>query len=559
MPEKSPGSNASSKPDYRSVDEIAKAKRLDPQWLRELGIEDIRGGGISIPYFPEEGEEPLFKKKRGIPRAPRFFYEPKGSKLRLYGLWRLDRCRRLGYAWLCEGESDTWALWAENLPALGLPGATGANAIHAEDLEGINDLCLPPDNDKAGQETFVDSVAKHLGAIGWSGYLWRVPVPSEFKDISEWRARDPTSFKEELNKAKERNRVWVEIKHHEHNGAARNGDGCKHSSRASHQSKPPPLVETFTAADLMRMTIPPPCWAVEEIIPEGLTILGGKPKLGKSWMALHVALAVSCGGIALGSIDVEAGDVLYLALEDTKRRLQSRIGRLLGPDEYPSDRLHLQHSWPRMGKGGLEALGEWIARHPDVRLIIIDTWVKFRPVRPGKSDSYEIDYADGTEVKELADKHGVSIIIIHHCRKLGSTDPVEEISGSVGLTGACDGVLVLRRERGQCDASLFVTGRDVDEVELALTFNKEHCLWQLVGDAESYRLSKQRTEILDLFADDDMELSPKQIEAMTGLKPETVRQRVSRMARDGQLIPTERGHYRRAPKPEPPNPFIDGD
>jgi hypothetical protein len=323
---------------------------------------------------------------------------------------------------------------------------------------------------------------------------------------------------------------------------------------------PPPAVETFTAADLMRMEIPPPRWAVDGVLPEGLTILAGKPKLGKSWLALHVALAISSGGVALGRIPVEAGDVLYLALEDTKRRLQSRIRKLLGPTESPSSRLTLANTWPRMDKGGLDLIAAWAEQHRQARAVIIDTWARFRPIRLGKGDNYDIDYADGTCVKAIADKYAIPFEAIHHCRKLGSDDPIEEISGSVGLTGACDGALVLRRERGQHDATLFVTGRDVDEAKLALSFDNDYCLWQLVGDADEHRVTKERADILKVFKDSTTELSAKEVVALTGLSESTVRQRLSRMARGEQLIVTRRGFYRRSPSTEEePNPFLDGD
>lgn len=329
----------------------------------------------------------------------------------------------------------------------------------------------------------------------------------------------------------------------------------------SHLDAPPkpeaPQVETFSAADLMSMEIPPMRWAVDGVLPEGVTILGGKPKLGKSWLALHLALAISSGGIALGRIDVERGDVLYLALEDTKRRLQSRIRRLLGATESPSPRLTLATKWPRMDKGGLDVIVAWAQERRQARAVIIDTWAKFKPVRLGRSDSYEIDYADGSCIKEVSDSLRLPFQVLHHCRKLGSTDPLEEISGSVGLTGACDGALVMRRERGQLDASLLVSGRDVEETELALVFDKDHCLWQLVGDAEDFRLSKERTRILDLFRDDDAELSPKQMEALTGRPGNAIRRLVAKMARDGQLTVTDRGRYRRAPEDAGgTNPFI---
>src|SRR5262249_10785231 len=116
----------------------------------------------------------------------------------------------------------------------------------------------------------------------------------------------------------------------------------------------PPQVETFTAAELMKMQLAKQRWAVAGVLPSGSTIGAGKPKLGKSWLALNVALAVAQGGVALGSIPVEAGDVLYLALEDTKRRLKDRLAKMLGTqDATPPERLTLTTACPRADKGGL--------------------------------------------------------------------------------------------------------------------------------------------------------------------------------------------------------------
>ena len=130
--------------------------------------------------------------------------------------------------------------------------------------------------------------------------------------------------------------------------------------------EPAPAVETFTAADLMRMQLPEPRWAVNGIIPEGLSLLAGKPKLGKSWLALNIALAVATGGTALGSIHVEQGDVLYLALEDTKKRLQGRLDKLLHRQNAAApERLTFATLWPRQDKGGLAALTEWLESHPE--------------------------------------------------------------------------------------------------------------------------------------------------------------------------------------------------
>jgi hypothetical protein len=192
----------------------------------------------------------------------------------------------------------------------------------------------------------------------------------------------------------------------------------------------------------------------------------------------------------------------------------------------------------------LQALDDWLAAHRGARLVILDTWGRWRPFRTAKTDSYQADYSDGAALKALADKHGVSILVIHHCRKLGAADALEEISGTVGLTGACDGACVLRRERGQHDATLVISGRDVDEQELALLFDRDNCLWQVVGDADDYRLGRERKEILDLFNEAE-ELSVKQVEALTGKSPTAIRHLLSRMAREGRLVVTARGKYRR--------------
>jgi RecA-family ATPase len=63
------------------------------------------------------------------------------------------------------------------------------------------------------------------------------------------------------------------------------------------------------AMELIAMKLAQPRWAVDDLIPEGLTVLAGRPKLGKSWLMLGVAIAVAAGRRALGQIDVTQGDV----------------------------------------------------------------------------------------------------------------------------------------------------------------------------------------------------------------------------------------------------------
>jgi RecA-family ATPase len=133
----------------------------------------------------------------------------------------------------------------------------------------------------------------------------------------------------------------------------------------------------FSAADLQGQVFPPINWIVPEILPEGLTILAGKPKLGKSWLALDMALAVAAGGAVLGR-ECEAGPVLYLALEDNQRRLQRRLSLIEPYLPWPSN-LELTTRWPRLDQGGQKAIRDWITTHENAKLVIVDTLAVVRP------------------------------------------------------------------------------------------------------------------------------------------------------------------------------------
>ena len=226
------------------------------------------------------------------------------------------------------------------------------------------------------------------------------------------------------------------------------------------------IPETVTAADLMATELPPVRWGVRGVLPEGVTLLAGKPKLGKSWLALGLCVAVAAGGVALGTRQVEQGDVLYLALEDNRRRLQKRLGKMLcGP---APEGLEIATAWPKLDEGGVEALGAWLGEHPEARLVAVDTLAKIRPRTRGQN-VYQDDYAALEELLPLAAEHEVAIVVVHHTRKMAAADPLDEISGSTGLTGGVDGVLVLKRDRGKADAVLHVDGRDIEEpAEFAL-------------------------------------------------------------------------------------------
>lgn len=301
--------------------------------------------------------------------------------------------------------------------------------------------------------------------------------------------------------------------------------------------------KTLTAAELLGLDLPPMRWSVPGLVPEGATLFVGKPKLGKSWLALDISIAVAIGGVALGTRPVEEGDVLYMALEDNRRRLRKRLEKLLAGGEAP-ERLHIATEWPRMNEGGEEALKRWLEAHPDACLVVVDILKRVRPRTPPNRGVYDADYEALEAMQRLAAAHGVAILVVHHTRKLAAADPVDEVSGSTGLSGGADGILVLKRDRGRADAYLHVTGREIEEeVELALRWDAELASWRLVGDAEQYRVSQERQDIVRVLEEAPEPMTPKEVAELLDKNPNAVKYLMWKMSKDSQLATVGKGRY----------------
>jgi nucleotide-binding universal stress UspA family protein len=296
----------------------------------------------------------------------------------------------------------------------------------------------------------------------------------------------------------------------------------------------------FTAADLMNADFPEPKWAVPGLVAEGLLV--GAPKFGKSWLCLGLAVAVSSGGRALGKIAVEQGAVLYAALEDPPRRLQNRINMVLGDSPVPDD-LHVITMLPRLPVVA-DFLAGWLDVHQNARLVIVDVLRKVRPLSDGKGNAYNEDYDTLALLKDLADKYGVAVVVVHHTRKMtDDADVLNEVSGSTGLTGAADAILIAKRARNTADAVLHLTGRDVTEREFGMKWDAGNCMWTLLDEPVALAtMGATRRTILTYLT--DLELStPQQIATGTGLKLNTVQVNVRRMVTDDQLDSDGEGRY----------------
>jgi hypothetical protein len=299
---------------------------------------------------------------------------------------------------------------------------------------------------------------------------------------------------------------------------------------------------SWTAAELMATDFPEPRWAVPGIVAEGVTVLAGPPKAGKSWLALGLGVAIASGGKALGVIDVDAGPALYLALEDTGRRLKTRLGKVLGGD-LPPETLTLATECPPLPSGGADLISGWLERHDGARLVVVDVLARVRGPASRDLSLYDADYRAVRLAKQVADRHRAAVVIVHHTRKASAADFLDEVSGTQGVAGAADSVLVLKRMRGKADAVLHVTGRDVEETSLALAFAADLGAWQMSDTpADEIMLGGTRAAILRHIREHEGE-RPKQIAEATGLDYATVRQTARRMADDGQLDTDGQGRY----------------
>ena len=240
-------------------------------------------------------------------------------------------------------------------------------------------------------------------------------------------------------------------------------------------------LETMTAEQLQSAPYSPVPFLVDELLPEGLHILAGAPKIGKSWLALWLCLCVAQGQ-PLWNFAVTQGEVLYLSLEDSYRRIQSRLFDLT--DDAPQT-LHFAILADTLKHGLEQQIEQFLTEHPATKLVVIDTLQRVRSTG-GDSNLYANDYQDVGLLKQLADKHHIAILLIHHLRKLHDDDPMNMISGSTGLSGAADSAFVLQKNaRSANAATLHCTGRDIPDRTLKLDLGEEDHVWKLLADSKT--------------------------------------------------------------------------
>lgn len=238
----------------------------------------------------------------------------------------------------------------------------------------------------------------------------------------------------------------------------------------------PNALETVSMMELYDTAYPPKLPIVDGLLYNGTYLFVGSPKIGKSFFMAQIGYHIS-KGIPLWGFPVRQGTVLYLALEDDYARLQKRLAQMFGMEG--SEKFHFATKSKSLNTGLEQQLLAFVTEHKDARLIIIDTLQKVREAS-GEKFSYASDYEIVTKLKNFSDRYGICFLVVHHTRKMESSDSFDMISGTNGLLGAADGAFVMQKEkRTDNKAVLEAAGRDQQDQKLWLNFNRDRCVWEL--------------------------------------------------------------------------------
>lgn len=415
---------------------------------------------------------------------------------------------------IVEGEKCADALAELGFVATTNPEGAGKWRDELSAALAGREVVILPDNDEPGREhatTVAASVAEHAAGVR----VLTLPGLPHKGDVVDWLEAGGTA--DELARLAGEAPAW---------------DAAPHE--ATHGTD---------VADLANMSFPPIRWVVPSYIPEGLTLFAGAPKIGKSWFCLDIALAVALGGTALDKVECELGAVLYAALEDNPRRLQRRLDTML-PDRsrWPArGRMRVWYDMPRLDQGGVEAVARWIEATPDARLVIIDTFAMVRPEGDDRRGAYQQDTAALKPLQQLASETGIAIVVVHHTRKMAADDPLSTVSGTNGLAGVADTTLVLARE--PLGVTLYGRGRDVEEIETAMRFDRDLCRWEAMGAAADVQRSQERNIVLQVLREAGEPLSVRDVAEEAGMKDENARFLLRKLVRDGLARKPERGRY----------------
>lgn len=500
------------------LDLIKRCNIGDPiGWLQSQGLIAADPELKTFDYLDEDenlvfqvcrGPGKTFRQRR--PNGKGWIWDLKGVRRIPYHLPEL--LKDAGTVFIPEGEKHVDALRAIGLRATCNPMGAGKWRDEYSEFLRNEDVVILPDNDEAGLK-HAETIALSLRGIAARTRILNLPGLPEKGDVIDWLGAGGTKQK------------LLALAHSTPDWQQRTSlDG---------------LVKN--TSDLRTTKFEPLKFIVPRYFAEGLTLLVGKPKIRKSWLILDMSICVALGTKFLGE-RCEQGDVLYLSLEDSDRRMKGRMEIMLGSaSKWPGAMSHATE-WPAFDEGGLDLIEEWIARKKNPRLVSIDVLQRVRPRVRGRENAYALDYNALKQLHGLAAKHRIGVVVVHHQRKAAADDKFDTISGTQGLQAAADAALVL--EKSENRRKLSGTGRDFPEFEIIIE-QDDRMRWHLVGDAYDVLMSEERKTILDAIRKSKRGMKIGEVATAVGKDYNTVKQRLWKMCEQDDLV-RENGLYKLA-------------
>jgi hypothetical protein len=309
--------------------------------------------------------------------------------------------------------------------------------------------------------------------------------------------------------------------------------------------KPGTLGLTMSLGEMMAYAVsqPEPKWIVPGYIPEGLTVLAGNSKIGKSYMCLDIAAAVASGASCLAAPVCELGDVLYVAAEDRVDRILARLTSW-NPDKSTWPLAHLKFLSSPMLRPASEQSAEWAETAANPRLLILDTLARTIPDTDSRKGPYDREVERMSKVQDFASKYGIGVLVVTHTNQAKveeGQDWMLRVSGTTGIIGTADTTMLLDAQRGSPDGMLHVTGRDIQDRSDVLRRVGEW--WQVFDGASIGALGDRSVQIMDWACSQPAPVGPQDVSTALDIPVATINTYLGRLVRSGKLQRYGRGKY----------------
>jgi len=306
-------------------------------------------------------------------------------------------------------------------------------------------------------------------------------------------------------------------------------------------------LKTIDGYTLLRKEFAPILFVFNDLLYSGLTLCAGRPKVGKSWLALQLAIDAALGRAGLAKFgNIKPRRVLYLGLEEGERRTNSRLQKFIArgaDDAILTGNIQFSYKLMPLLGGGIEELDATMAAH-GAQLVVVDTLIRAMGgrQRDRNSDAMAEDYRVVEALQALAAKHDAAILVIAHTRKMGADYALDKVAGTSGLTAGCDAVWVL--DRGAKSTMLSIQGREMGDAEYAVRFGEdpENFGWTVTGTGEEIRMSQSRWDIIDLLEETEGPMTPTAIAKALKKNPTTVRRLLAELRKDDRVSKTQDGY-----------------